>query len=94
MAKASTAKASTAKASTQDASVEDVKPTVGPSTDEVDTEAKKVEDEVDEEIESLVVEYINPEVGLTTREFSKVIHGKKFQALAKMFAEKFNGTIL
>ncbi len=51
-------------------------------------------EDADDEVVSIAVEYINPEAGLTTREFSLAVHGKEFKDKAKAFAEKFSGTIL
>jgi len=48
----------------------------------------------EEEVSSVRVEYINPETGLTTREFSLEVHGDDFKAIGDAFAEKFNGTVL
>lgn len=39
------------------------------------------------------VTYINPEFGLTSREFTLVDHGENFIAIAKGFCDKFNGTL-
>lgn len=47
-----------------------------------------------DEVYSVRVSYINPEVGLTEREFSLETHGDDFKAIAEQFAQKFNGTIL
>lgn len=41
----------------------------------------------------VVVIYINPDIGKTTREFSFETHGENFCELAKQFAAKFNGII-
>lgn len=97
MAKASSAKASSAKASPKVADTADVE--IPEENTEVEADEDSSDEDMDmdaddDDIEAVLVEYINPEIGLTTREFSKAIHGKAFKALSKMFAEKFKGTIL
>lgn len=41
-----------------------------------------------------VVEYVDQQKGLTTREFSHDIHGEDHEQIAADFAEKFDGTVL
>ncbi len=43
--------------------------------------------------DSVDVQYINPQVGLTTRTFTKELNGKHFRSLAESFSKKFNGQI-
>lgn len=43
---------------------------------------------------SIIVRYINPEIGLTDRTFAQFIHGDDFEKIAKAFAEKYKGTII
>lgn len=59
-----------------------------------DEEIDDADEETSDEAVLVSVEYINPESGLTVREFSFDVHGKHFKKLATQFAEKFKGTIL
>ena len=64
-------------------------------TDETEADADELDvEESDDDADSAVVEYHNPQVGTTTRKFTREIHGAKFKALAAMFAEKTGGKVL
>ena len=48
--------------------------------------------DIDEDADSVTIEYHNDHSGLTHRTFSREAHGDDFGAIAKQFAAKFKGT--
>lgn len=49
------------------------------------------DDEIDTSSGKVTVEYHNPNLGLTTREFSEEVHGEDYLETAKAFRDKFAG---
>lgn len=71
---------------------EGVKPEV-PEISGTDAQLAQIEQD-HPDADKIGVEYINPQVGMTVREFTLETHGEGFKDIAKGFADKFAGRIV